>query len=156
MGDDGSSHNKGLIKGFLDEWNLFWDGVSEEKLGERNNQLAHLDFDENQIEAISRNRESGKIETLTIEDVRNIMKNLSDSRKTINQKLEFVQKEIDLNQLKLESIRLVGGNDQDVLKRISDLTTQGVDLATELDGLNRKIEMARKKEESLRRPRKDS
>jgi len=89
---------------------------------------------------------SGRLEALSPDQVRELTRVLSQDRKKLNQKLESIQKEIDLNSVKLESLRLVGGNVEETVQRLNTLSDMGQSMSEELARLNEKIKLARKSE----------
>jgi len=127
MNDDGS---KSVVKNLKNEWALFWDSISG---------------DEKEKDAF----ETGKLEVLNLEQLREIIKALSQDRKRLNQKLESLNKELELNSVKLESLRLVGGEDEDTLKRIGELNDIGQVLSEQLSKLDEKIKWTRLKQEEI-------
>ncbi|MGZ3804659.1 MAG: hypothetical protein ACXVB4_10640, partial [Pseudobdellovibrionaceae bacterium] len=85
----------------------------------------------------------------TRDQLNDIIKALSQDRKQLNQKLESLHKEIELNSAKLESIRLVGGRGEDVLKRINELSDMGQLLSEQLTKLDEKIKLTRTRQENF-------
>lgn len=131
MGDD-SSHKLGSFK---KEWNLFWEGLFEDR--------PDVEIEEETPKKFA------KIETLSIEDIKEISKTLSVQRKTLNQKLEHLHREIELNSTKLESLRLVGSDETDTLMRISNLSDQGLKLTQDLNKINHQLDWIRNQESLL-------
>ncbi|WP_413289822.1 hypothetical protein [Bdellovibrio sp. HCB337] len=112
------------------EWALFWESIAGE---------------EEQEDSF----ETGKLEVLSLEQLHEITKALSQDRKRLNQKLESLNKELELNGAKLESIRLVGGQDEDTLKRINELSDIGQVLSEQLNKLDEKIKWTRLRQEEF-------
>lgn len=131
MGDDSS---RSIVKTLKNEWSLFWDAFQGEDKEAENS--------ENKIE-------NGKLEVLSLDQIREMTKALVEDRKKLNQKLELVAKEIDLNSAKLESLRLVGAEEEETLKRIHDLHDLGQNMATALSNLDKKLRDIRDKENRL-------
>lgn len=129
--DDGSSSS--AVKKLKNEWALFWESIAGEE-------------DDSEKDAF----QTGKLEALTLEQLREITKALSQDRKKLNQKLESLNKELDLNAAKLESLRLVGGEDEATLKRIGELTDMGQTLSDQLNKLDENIRRARFSEDEIR------
>lgn len=125
MGDDTS---RSIVKALKNEWSLFWEAFQGEQ---------HDAF------------EDGKLEVLDLNKVREITKALLEDRKRINQKLESLNKEIDLNSAKLESIRLVGGEDSVTLSRIHELNDLGQAMSDVLAKLDGKLREIREKESQI-------
>lgn len=131
MGDDSS---RSIVKTLRNEWSLFWDAFQgdEKEAGKSEETFAN-----------------GKLEILSLDQVREITKALVEDRKTLNQRLELVSKEIDLNSAKLESLRLVGAEEDETLKRIHDLHDLGQSMATALSNLDKKLREIREKEDRI-------
>ena len=121
--EDGSSRSS-LVKSLKNEWALFWESIA----GEGHTEDAF---------------ETGKIEILSLDHLHEITRALSQDRKRLNQKLESLHKELELNSAKLESIRLTGGEDEDTLKRINELSDVGQVLSDQLNKLDEKIKWTR-------------
>ena len=94
---------------------------------------------------------TGRLESLTLDQVRSLTKLMSGDRKKFNQKLESIQKEIDLNGAKLDSLRLVGGDTTDTLERLNQLSDMGQSLSHELAKLNERLKLAREREDLIRK-----
>ncbi|MGZ3742371.1 MAG: hypothetical protein ACXVB1_18540 [Pseudobdellovibrionaceae bacterium] len=119
-----------MVKNLKNEWALFWESIAGEgQVGDA--------------------FETGKLEVLTRDQLNDIIKALSQDRKQLNQKLESLHKEIELNSAKLESIRLVGGRGEDVLKRINELSDMGQLLSEQLTKLDEKIKLTRNRQENF-------
>jgi seryl-tRNA synthetase len=128
MGEEGS--NRSIVKNLKNEWALFWESIAGE--GQTGDAF-----------------ETGKLEVLNREQLNDIIKALSQDRKRLNQKLESLHKEIELNSAKLESIRLVGGRDEEILKRINELSDIGQVLSEQLNKLDEKIKWTRNRQENF-------
>lgn len=126
--EDGSSRS--IIKNLKDEWALFWESLTAE--------TPEKDL-----------FESGRVEVLTLDHLHEITRNLSQDRKRLNQKLESLNKELELNSAKLESIRHIGGEDEETLKRINELSDVGQVLSDQLNRLDEKIKWTRSRQEEL-------
>jgi DNA repair exonuclease SbcCD ATPase subunit len=127
MGDDSS---RSIVKSLKNEWALFWEAFHGEEVTEETKDAF----------------ESGKLEVLSLSQVREITKALIEDRKRLNQKLETLSKEIDLNSAKLESLRLVGGEEDETLKRIHELNDLGQSMATAMEKLDSQLRAVRDKE----------
>lgn len=128
-----------IVKSLKNEWSLFWDSLAGEELIEENEDKREDPF------------ESGRLSVLSLDDVKKLTRELSHGRKTLNQRLEILNKEIELNSAKLESLRLVGGSDEDTIRKINELTDQGQKLAHEMAELDSRLRVAREEEDRLRR-----
>lgn len=128
MGDDSS---KSIVKSLKNEWALFWEVFQgEDEQGQPN-------------------LETAKLEVLSLNQVREITKALIEDRKRINQRLETLSKEIDLNSVKLESLRLVGADEENTLARINELNDLGQSLSTALEKLDNQLRAVRNRESEL-------
>ena len=130
--DDGSSKSShSFIENLKLEWTLFWDSL----VGE----------DDSAPEYLIQN----KLESLSLYQIKKITKSLSSDRKLLNQQLESVKKEIDLNSAKLETLILVGGDVQDTTERIEALHDLGQGLTEQLEKVDHKLKMTRRRESEL-------
>lgn len=107
------------------EWSLFWDGI----LGDNNPEAPEA-----------------PLQTLTREKIKELIKDLSSQRRQLHKQIEGVNKEIELNSAKLESLKLVGGEPQDTISRINELSDKGQTLEQELQKLNQKLKFVRDRE----------
>lgn len=128
MGDDSS---RSIIKSLKNEWSLFLEAFH----GEENEETTEL------LEAAS--------EPLDLDQIRHMTKSLVEDRKKLNQKMESLNKEIDLNSAKLESLRLSGGEDREILNRIHELNDLGQGLATALTKLDQTLRTIREQENMI-------
>ncbi|WP_413585509.1 hypothetical protein [Bdellovibrio sp. HCB274] len=128
MGDDS---NRSIVNSLKNEWALFWEAFQgdEEVTDETKNAF-----------------EAGKLDVLSLSQVREITKALIEDRKRINQKLETLNKEIDLNSVKLDSLRLVGAEENETMNRIHELNDMGQGMAIALQKLDEQLRAVRDKE----------
>ena len=131
MGDDSS---RSIVKALKNEWSLF---------------LEAFQGDEEEKEIPSEDLGDGKLEVLSLDQIKEIAKVLSVDRKKLNQKMESLSKEIDLNSAKLESMRLMGGEGESVLKRIHELHDLGEAMARALENLDKQLRAVRRQEDRL-------
>lgn len=131
MGDDS---RKSLVHALKDEWSLLWESLAGEDAANPENPF-----------------ETGKLRSLTLDDVRRLTRELSQNRRKLNRRLETLQKEIELNTAKLDSIRSVGQDDENAVQKINDLSEQGQKISHELSQLNDRLRTAREQEDRLRR-----
>ncbi len=124
-----------LVNNLKNEWSLFWDSLSG-------------DFIEGESEDPFK---TGKIQVLSLEQIREITKALSKNRRQVNQKIESLSKEIELNSVKLETIRLASGHDDDVVSRINELSDQGQLLSQELAKIDERLKLIRQSEEEVKK-----
>jgi chromosome segregation ATPase len=132
MGDDSSSS---IVQSLRNEWSLFWESLSGEMPEKK---------DENSFE-------TGKLKVLSLDDVRRLTRELSQGRKRLNQRLESLTKELELNSAKLESLRMMGSEDEETLRKINELNDQGQRLSHELARLDQTLSAARAHEDDIRR-----
>lgn len=136
MGDDSS---RSIVKSLRNEWSLFLEAFQ----GEENET-------DNKSEMKSQDPfVSGQLEVLDLDQVREMTKALVEDRKKLNQKLESLSKELDLNSAKLESLRLVGGEENEVMNRIHELHDLGQSMATAMQKLDKKLRAIREQENRL-------
>lgn len=123
-----------MLQSLKTEWQMFWHGL----IGD--------DDAEAEPDAFI----TGKLETLSLDQLRELTRVLSQDRKKLNQKLESISKEIDLNSAKLESLRLVGGDTEETVERLNTLSDLGQKVSQELTLLDNKLKHTRKYEDQLR------
>lgn len=128
MGDDSS---KSILKSLRNEWSMFLEAFQ----GDENDEKTET------LEAVR--------EPLDLDEIRRITKALLEDRKKLNQKMESLSKEIDLNSAKLESLRLVGAEDHETLKRIHELHDLGQGITTALTKLDQRLRSIREQEDQI-------
>lgn len=132
MGDDSS---RSIVKSLRNEWSLFLEAFQGEAADEtKPSQDAFA---------------TGQLEVLDLEQIREMTKALVEDRKKLNQKLESLSKEIDLNSAKLESLRLVGGVEDETMSRINELHDLGQSMAHALQKLDKQLRSIREQEDKL-------
>jgi uncharacterized phage infection (PIP) family protein YhgE len=115
------------------EWQKFWEFFKKDAL---------------ELSGVSdQSLEIGKIDRATLKE---LTKNLSNGRRRINQQLEKIKSEIDSTSSKIESIRLVGGEDAEAIAEMNRLHDLGEKLSEELSKLNEKLKQVRKIEDQAR------
>ena len=126
-----------ILGGLKLEWSLFWETLTGEDvvIEDADNKDPFL---------------SGKLDILNLEQIKVMTKALSTDRKKLNQKLESLNKELDMNSIKLESLRLVGGDTQETVERINELSDLGQALGDQLDKINDRLRMTREREVRLK------
>ncbi|MFN9066210.1 MAG: hypothetical protein ACK5V3_03205 [Bdellovibrionales bacterium] len=122
MDPDGSNTKQNPLK---IEWHLFWEGLFGDS---------------------SDKGESSTLSPLSREKLNEITKELSSKRKQLHKQLETLNKELDANSVKLESLKLVGAETDETLQRISQLSDKGHALSEELEKLNAKLQFVRERE----------
>lgn len=130
MGDDSS---RSMVKALRNEWSLFWEAFQgKEETDESKDAF-----------------QTGKLEVLSLDQIREITRVLLEDRKKINQKMESISKEIDLNSSKLESLRLVGDEGEETLKHIHELNDLGQNMALALAKLDKQLREIREQENKI-------
>lgn len=146
--------SEGFVDGLKTEWALFWDTI----LGDENTDENNLDI-ENDEEASAERAESkdpfinGKLEVLSLEQIKAITRALSSDRKKLNQRMESINKELELNTAKLESLKLVGGDFEEPLLRIDELNNQGQKFSEQLAEISERLKLARQREDGIKKSR---
>lgn len=130
MGDDSS---RSIVKSLKKEWSLFLEVFHGEETSDSEKSAEVLEF-------------GAATEGMNLDKVREITKGLTEDRKKLNQKLETLSKELDLNAAKLESLRLVGGNEDETFQRIQELNDLGQAMAEAMAKIDKKLRNARSKE----------
>jgi chromosome segregation ATPase len=125
---ESDSNLKPSKKPLKTEWSLFWEGL----LGDH--------------EAAS---VEGPLKVLSKDQISQLIKDLSSQRKHLYKEIETLKKEIELNNAKLESLRLVGSEPEDTIQRISHLSDRGQELSAELQKLNQTLKWARAHEKEI-------
>ena len=131
----GSNSPSSLVNNLKNEWSLFWNSLSG-------------DFIESDSEDPFK---TGKIQVLTLEQIRDITKALSKNRRLVNQKIESLNKEIELNSVKLETVRLIGAQDDEIVHRINNLSDEGQILSQELSKIDERLKIIHHTEEEVRK-----
>jgi hypothetical protein len=137
MNEDGSS--KSAVSKLKNEWALFWESIAGEEIEDEATLQAKAD------DAFH----TGKLESLNVEQLHEISRALSQDRKRLHQKLESLNKELDLNSAKLETLRLVGSSEEETLKRINELNDIGQVLGNQLNKIDEKIKWTRVKQQQF-------
>lgn len=134
MGDDSSRDNPdSLVQSIKNEWSLFWDSLAKDsKIQEDGETLG-----------------GNALKVMSVDDVKELTKSLSQSRRKLNQKLESLNKEIELNSVKLEALSRTGQNGEDTLRRMRELNEQGQKISHELAKLDETLKYARAHQEQI-------
>lgn len=133
--DDGDI-KKTTDTGFLKEWRMFWKGI----IG-----------DEAPVETPMEDPfETGKLEVLSPEQVKALIKAMSSDRRSINQKIEKLRKAVEEATEKIETLKLVGGDTEEALQEIEKYSDQGAKLSGQLEKLNEKLKVARAREDQIK------
>lgn len=140
MDPDGSSNtnSKPNSKNPLKiEWTLFWEGL----LGDGRSDSASeklLEVDPKDPQEI--------IRALPREKIPQLKRELSAQRNELHKRIEKLHKELELNTNKLESLQLVGGESEETIERINELTDLGQELSFQLEKLDQKLKWVRELE----------
>lgn len=113
------------------EWSLFWEGL--------------LGDNEERAEGEEQNAEKPVV-VLTREKLQALIKDLSTQKKQLHKQIEKINKELELNTTKLESLKLVGSEPEDTITRINELTDRGHELSLQLEKLDEKLKLVRNHE----------
>ena len=116
-----------FVDALKNEWQLFWAGLKS----------SEDEFDRAELQPL----DLPKIKALT--------KTLSDERKKLNRRLETIQKEIELNTAKLESLKLVGASPEETVERISELTDLGQLVVDQLSKVDNRLDWARRQQSAI-------
>ncbi|GIL17563.1 MAG: hypothetical protein BroJett040_13140 [Oligoflexia bacterium] len=135
MDNDGPSRNQNNNKSLISEWKMFWEGL----VGDT--ESAH---DQDPFE-------TGKLESLTLDQIKAITKALSTDKKKINQQLEKISQEIEENTEKLNSLRLVGGAQEETIESLHELTDVGQKMSGQIAKIDARLKAARQREDILRK-----
>lgn len=146
MTASGSSKKKqkshGFVAGLKTEWNLFWETI----LGEEHDPNEGAEGVKVKDPFVT-----GKLETLSLEQIKAITKALSSDRRKLNQRLETLNREIEENSQRLESLKLVGGEPEETVQKINELNDLGQTLSEQLDRINERLKIARSREDTIKK-----
>jgi len=132
----------GFVEGLKTEWNLFWETI----LGEEHDEAAAAEKEQTKDPFVT-----GKLETLTLDQIKAITKALSSDRRKLNQRMETLNREIEENSQRLESLKLVGGEPEDTVQKINELNDLGQTLSEQLNRINERLKIARSREDKIKK-----
>ncbi|MCE3010273.1 MAG: Atg14 domain-containing protein [Proteobacteria bacterium] len=149
MNEDGPSRtthrklksNQNFIEGLATEWKLLWESITESN---------------SQHEAPGEGILEGNLESLGIQQIKALTKALSSDRKKLNQRLERLNKEIDLYSAKLESLKLTSessANTMDmeaIMKTLNELSDLGQAMSLQLQRIDQRLKAAHEREDEIR------
>lgn len=135
----------GFVDGLKTEWALFWDTI----LGDEETENA------GEEPVVKDPFINGKLESLSLEQIKAITRALSSDRKKLNQRMESLHKELELNSVKLDSLKLVGGDFEDPLQRINELSDQGQKLSEQLAEISERLRLARIREDEIKKSQRE-
>ena len=134
-----------FVSGLKTEWALLWESfLGDDEKESRNNDFESEENDDSRLSI------SEKLEVLSLEQIRALIKVLSSDRKEINQRLEAVQKEIEQETRRLENIELLGGEPEETIESLGELNDLGQSLSDRLLKLDEKLKIIRSREDRLR------
>lgn len=125
-----ADHPESFVESLKNEWNLFWAGFQSDE--------ASLEMGKKDPEELS------------LDQLKALKKSLSDERKKLNQRLETLRKEIDINTAKLDSLKIVGGQTEEILQRLSELNDSGQQISEQLARVDHRLKLARSQETRVR------
>jgi methyl-accepting chemotaxis protein len=132
MANDSTS--KGPTFALRTQWQLFWHGI----IGDDENSENKNSFQTNYLN------------NLTIDQIKQITRALSQDRKKLNQKIEQINKTIEEVSGRIEGLNLVGSDTDATLKEITFLTDEGQNLSLELQKVTEYLRTLREREDELR------
>lgn len=135
-----------FVGGLKTEWNLFWQTILGDDAEHGEDSVENVNTEKSRDPFIT-----GKIETLSLEQIKAITKALSSDRRKLNQRIEAVNKEVEANSLKLENLKLVGGETEETLNRLNELSDIGQNISEQLNRINDRLKIARATEDQLKR-----
>lgn len=142
-----NSKSEGFVSGLKTEWSLFWQTILTDEV--------ETESDPSDINSKDP-FENGKLESLSYEQIKTITRALSSDRKLLNQRLEALNQELEENAAKVESLKLVGGDFEQPLQKINELSDEGQTLSDKLDKINQRLRLAREREDEIKMARKRS
>jgi chromosome segregation ATPase len=131
----------GFVEGLKTEWNLFWETI----LGEESDEEAAAK------EQTKDPFVTGKLETLTLDQIKAITKALSSDRRKLNQRMETLKHQIEENSQRLESLKLVGAEPEETVQKINELNDMGQTLSEQLNRINERLKIARSREDKIKK-----
>jgi chromosome segregation ATPase len=138
MAEDGTRQSKSFVNGLKTEWSLFWESI----------------VGDDEVISVSEQEKdpflTGRIGQLSLDKIKVITKALSQDRKRLNQRLESLNKELDLNAAKLDSLRLIGAEAADTECKINELSDLGQAVSDQLAKIDERLKLARRREKELR------
>ncbi len=151
----------GFVEGLKTEWNLFWETI----LGEENEApLADGEASDGEGKTTTAAAKTatkdpfvtGKLETLSLEQIKAITKALSSDRRKLNQRIETVNREIEENSQRLESLKLVGGEPEETVQKINELNDLGQTLSAQLNRITERLKLARTREDVIKKSARET
>ena len=135
--------SSGFVEGLKTEWNLFWETI-----------LGEDESEPTEVESALGTKDpfvTGKLESLNLDQIKAITKALSSDRRKLNQRMESLNREIEENSQRLESLKLVGGEPEETVQRINELNDLGQTLSEQLNRINERLKIARQREDAIKK-----
>ena len=126
--------SKGPTSALRTQWKLFWHGI----IGDEENNENKSSFQTNYLN------------NLSLDQIKQITRALSQDRKKLNQKIEQINKNIEEVSGRIEGLNLVGSATEPTLKEISFLSDEGQNLSHELHRVTEYLRTLREREDELR------
>jgi|GEM_PF-957915 len=126
-----------FAEGLKTEWQLFWHGL----LGSE---------DENSPQSEAELVVAGRLKSLTVEQIKQISRALSQDRKRLNQHMEKINSELENSTQTIENLKLVGGDPDEVLAKLHRLTDAGQQLSLQLQKVDEQLKKLREQEKTKR------
>ena len=136
-----------FMEGLKTEWNLFWETILGDEPEESESQATGAKTKDPFV--------TGKLESLTLEQIKAITKALSSDRRKLNQRLEKLRQEMDEYTMKLENHQLLGGEPAEAQAKINELSDLGQSISEQLDRINERLKMARQREGAIKKSPRD-
>lgn len=129
MGDDRSRRaEKSLFDIFKEEWSLFFESFIEDD--EVKLQSQNLSLGTNEL-----------LDRMSFEEIEDLKRNLSAERKSINQQLEILQKEVDRLNETYEQARFQSEDTSRIQNEMNVLSDKGHKLSHKLNRLNERLKL---------------
>lgn len=138
MDKDGPIGNDNSNKTLITEWRLLWEGL----------------IGDTEVDTENDPFETGRLESLTLDQVKAITKSLSTDKKKINQTLEMINREIDEKTEKLSTLQLVGGDKDETIESLHELTDVGLKMSEQISKIDARLKAARAQEDLLKKAKK--
>lgn len=133
----------GFVEGLKTEWNLFWETILGDETDEDGGEEPQAKTKDPFV--------TGKLETLNLDQIKAITKALSSDRRKLNQRMETLNREIEENSQRLESLKLVGGEPEETVQKITELNDLGQTLSEQLNRINERLKLARQREDIIKK-----
>jgi hypothetical protein len=119
-----------FVDSLKNEWSLFWGSFVSDGEGETELPSEHA--------------------LLSLDQIKNVTRALSSDRKKLNLKLEEIRREIEESSRRLETLKLVGSPADETLQRLTQLSDQGQAVSEQLNKVDERLRLARRREDELK------